>query len=92
MELVRSMYEACKKLVAKLDNFCTKLHTQEYPQINNKDPHQNLWFITVILNYTLQPQHTTSNNTKEQNKMSASAASSSAASTAAAIKNSEDNR
>jgi hypothetical protein len=26
------------ELVAKLDNFCTKLQTQEYPRIHRNDP------------------------------------------------------
>jgi hypothetical protein len=64
----------------------------KYQQINNKDPLQNLWFITVILEHTLLPQHTTSNHTKETNKMSVSDDTSSAAYIAATIKNnSKDN-
>jgi hypothetical protein len=37
MELVRSLYGACKELVTKLVKFCTKLHTQEYLCIKRND-------------------------------------------------------
>ena len=48
----------------------------KYRQIKSKDPLQNLWCITIILEHTLQPQHTTSNHITEIHKMSVSEATS----------------
>jgi hypothetical protein len=96
MKLVRNLSETCLELVWNLlpnlsGSVPSYIHN-EYPQINSKDPLQNLWFITVIFERTLQPEYTTSNHTKETSKMSVSDDTSSTASIAAAINNSKDNR
>jgi hypothetical protein len=93
-KLAWSLSKTCPELVwsllPNLSGSVPSYKHKEYPRINSKDPLQNLWFITVILEHTLQPQHTTSYHTKETNKMSASDDTSSAAFIAAAINNSKD--
>jgi hypothetical protein len=80
----------CPELATKFVGSVPSYIHNQYSQINSKDPLQNLWFITVLLEHTLQPQHTTSNHAKETNKMGVSDDTSSAASIAAAINDSED--
>jgi hypothetical protein len=95
MKLVRNLNKTCPGLVRNLlpnlsGSVPSYIHN-EYPRINNKDLLRNLWFITVIFEHTLQPQHTNSNHTKETNKMSVSGDTSSPASIAATINDSKDN-